>query len=416
MEDLLSNLISKQKQERDFILAKPKVSRDKTPVLKSLMQSSLIKVITGPRRAGKSTLAFQALSESKFGYFNFEDDLLPSKIDSDVLIDSLMQSYGNPEILFLDEIQHLEKWEQLANKLHRRGINLVLTGSNTELLYGDLASSLTGRYADLNVLPFSFLEFFNYKNGTEAEKNALYKGYKNSSGYPDLILQGENPNLYINTLFDSIVLRDIVKKYKLRNANLISALYNRLVHSICSKVSYRQLEKDLEKALTVNTIKKYLGYANEAYLFIELQPFFFKPRLRMKADRKLYAIDHGYINFKSINIMGSDSNLMENIVFIELMRRGYEVNTSLFYYQTKEGHEVDFLTRNSTGEIELLQVSYSLESAKTRDRELRSLVSAKSELGAKSCKVITMGPSVSETVKGVKIEIIGIADWLMGLG
>jgi predicted AAA+ superfamily ATPase len=280
-------------------------------------------------------------------------------------------------------------------------------------LSGDLASSLTGRYAALNVLPFSFLEFFKYKNGNEAEKNALYNAYKNSSGYPDLILKGENPSLYINTLFDSIVLRDIVKKYKLRNVNLISSLYNRLAHSICSKVSYRQLEKDLEKALTVNTIKKYLGYANEAYLFLELQPFFFKPRLRMKADRKLYAIDHGYINFKSVNIMGSDSNLMENIVFIELIRRGFEVNASLFYYQTREGHEVDFLTRNSAGEIELLQVSYSLESAKTRERELRSLVSAKSELGAISCKVITMGPSVSEIVNGVKIDIIGIADWLI---
>ena len=95
-----------------------------------------------------------------------------------------------------------------------------------------------------------------------------------------------------------------------------------------------------------------------------------------------------------------------------MIRRGFEANTSLFYYQTKEGHEVDFLIRNASGEIELLQVSYNLESAKTKDRELRSLLSAKAELGAASCKVITMGQWMSEVIKGEKIEIIGIADWL----
>lgn len=415
MKDPLINLIGKQKEERDFILSRPKVPRDKTNLLKELLKSSLIKVITGPRRAGKSTMAFQALSDSKFGYFNFEDDLLPSKIDSDLLIDTLMQCYDNPDVVFLDEIQHLDRWEQLANKLHRRGVNLILTGSNSKLLEGDLASSLTGRFAAIKVFPFSFLEFYKFKNGVEEEKRSLFQEFKDTSGYPDLILKGENPNLYIGTLFDSIILRDIVKKYRLRNVNLISTLYNRLAHSICSKLSYRQLEKDLENALSVNTIKKYLTYATEAYLFIELQPFYFKPRLRMKADRKLYAVDQGYVNFKSINVLGSEASLMENIVFVELMRRGFEPNKSLFYYQTKEGYEVDFLTVNDVGEIDLLQVSYSLESAKTRDRELRALLSAKAETRAKSCIVITLTSSEVLALKGEKIELVGISDWLLSL-
>jgi uncharacterized protein len=418
MKILLNKVISQQKEELRHMLGQARAPRARTAELSKLLKSSLIKVVTGPRRAGKSTLALQVLEGSKFAYFNFEDDLLSEDVDTEILMECIMENYDNAQVIFFDEVQHLKRWEQLANKLHRRGFNLIVTGSNSELLKGDLASSLTGRHVELRLLPFSFKEYFKYKSQqTEQDQQNIveefYDSYESLSGYPDLLIKGENPELYLESLFDSIILRDIVRQKKIRNPALIMQLFNRLVHSICSKISYRQLEKDLGNSLSVNTIKKYMHYANEAYLFAELQPYFFKPRMRMKSDRKLYAMDHGYINHKTLSIIGKHSALMENIVFLELLRRGYQMNSSLFYYVTKEGYEVDFFTRPSSTSGELIQVSYNVASSKTRTRELRALTSAARELGVSSCKLITRHQEEVEIINGVKIEMIKIWKWLI---
>ena len=411
MKNILINIIRRQKQERDLILEQKSLIRTKTKELRDCLESSLIKVVIGPRRAGKSTLCFQALNSEHFGYFNFEDDKLPSDLDTDQLLEALNIVYEEPKYIFLDEIQNLDRWEQFANKLHRRGINLILSGSNSKLLSGELASSLTGRFIKLELLGFSFNEYINYLKTKDLQ--SAYKEYAKLSAYPDLLIKGESPDIYVNSLFDSIILKDIVNRHRIRNANAIYSLCTTLVQSLCSKFSYRQLEKSFSGILSINTIRKYLAYAIDAYLFCELQAFSFKPKLRNKYDKKIYAYDHGYINFKALSLLEPGSQLLENIVLLEFLRRGLEINKNLFYYQTKNGFEVDFLVRNDSGEIELTQVSYKLLAAKTRERELRSIAKAANELNTKKCTLITYEEEGKEIYKGVEIQIVRVVDWLL---
>ena len=157
---MLKATVSKQKQDRDRLLSLPYVERTKEKDAQKLMSSDLIKVILGPRRAGKSVFALMLLKAHNFAYFNFDDESLPGeeKIDLDELLSELKQVYGDTKYILFDEIQNLPNWELFVNRLHRSGYNLVLTGSNASLLSKELATHLTGRHIPIEILPFDFRE------------------------------------------------------------------------------------------------------------------------------------------------------------------------------------------------------------------------------------------------------------------
>lgn len=409
----LTSIIEAHRRERDLTLRQDLVPRQLSSSLSKSLSSKLVKVITGPRRAGKSTLAFQVLAGKRFAYLNFEDDSLRgAEIVSDELVDAIEAVYGKTDYLFFDEIQNYPNWESFINKLHRRHYNLVITGSNSRLLCGELGSALTGRHLPFQLLPFSFQEFIVGVGENRENDSELFHRYLVWGGFPEVVLGGTEPSAYLRALFDSVVLRDIVTRHRIRASTAIHDLLQLLVNNSASRFSARSLERALG-CLSTATIQKFIAYCREAYLVQDLQPYFFKPRMRIKADRKIYALDNGFISAKSQPSRPNTSHLLENLVFIELLRRGFNPNIDLFYYQTAAGTEVDFLLRQGSKNLELLQVAQDLSSFKTREREMRALRQGADELKLSKLTVVTLDTEETIEESGTEIRIVPCRKWLI---
>lgn len=411
----LNTTITAHKQERDAALKRPGIPRGLGSALEKALPSSLVKVITGPRRAGKSTLAFQILAEQSFAYLNFEDDALQGQaISSDQLVESLEAVYGVTDFFFFDEIQNYPKWESFINKLHRRGRNLVLTGSNSHLLSRELGSALTGRHLTFELLPFSYAECLAAALPDDRNPSESFQNYLEWGGFPEVVLARTEPAAYLRSLFDSIVLRNIVTRHRIRASTAIHDLLTLLMNNAANRFSARSLERSLG-SLSTATIQKFIGYCRDAYLIQDLQAYSFKPKLRLKADRKIYALDNGFVSAKSQASASNTSRLLENLVFIELVRRGFKPNIELFYYQTKSGHEVDFLVRKGAANTGLLQVTQAMSTLKTREREIRALREAAEELGVRRLTIVTLETEEEIRDGSHVIRVIPCRSWLAEL-
>lgn len=407
----LNAVIEAHRRERDRALKRTLVPRQLAATLSKALSSRLVKVITGPRRAGKSTLAFQVLAGKRFAYLNFEDDALRGDFSSDELVEAIDAVHGETDFLFFDEIQNYPHWESFINKLHRRERNVLVTGSNSRLLSRELGSALTGRHLSFELLPFSYQEYLQGTGTGMADDSEVFQRYLIWGGFPEVVLGAVDPASYLRTLFDSVVLRDIVSRHRVRAATSMHDLLHLLMNNAASRFSARSLERSLG-ALSTATIQKFIGYCREAYLVQDLQPYFFKPRLRIKADRKLYAYDNGFISARSQPATRNDSRLLENLVFVELVRRGFKPNMDLFYYQTRSGAEVDFLVRRGSENLELIQVTQNLSSLKTREREIRALRQGAEELKSRRLTVITLDTEERVREAGAEINIIPCRKWL----
>ena len=407
----LNNVIEAHKRERDVTLRRSRLPRRMGLALAEALSSHLVKVITGPRRAGKSTLAFQTLADKQFAYLNFDDDALQKDVSSDELIDVVDGVYGKTDFIFFDEIQNFPQWESFINKLHRRGRNLIITGSNSKLLSRELGSALTGRHISFELLPFSYPEFLSSCAKEKGNDLEVFRRYLTWGGFPEIVLGDAEPLGYLRTLFDSVVLRDIVTRHHIRSSTAIYDLLNLLVNSAASRFSGRSLERALG-SLSIATVQKFISYFRDAYLVQDLQPYFFKPRLRLKAERKIYAYDNGFISAMSQPILSNDPRLLENLVFVELVRRGFKPNLDLFYYQTGVGTEVDFLLREGPSNRELIQVTHILSGLKTRERELRALTQAAQELHVEKLTIVTMDTEELIHDQGIQMDVVPCRKWL----
>ena len=407
----LNATVEAQRRERDRALRRSSVPRALAASLSKALASTLVKVITGPRRAGKSTLAFQVLAGRRFAYLNFEDDALRVETRGDELVEAIEAVYGETEFLFFDEIQNYPCWESFINKLHRRGRNLVITGSNSRLLSRELGSALTGRPVPFELLPFSSSELCLASGTREADAGASFQRYLLWGGFPEVVLGGAEPSGYLRTLSDSVVLRDIVTRHRIRASAAMRDLLNLLINNAASRFSARSLDRSLG-TLSTATIQKFIAYCREAYLVQDLQPYFFKPRMRLKADRKIYAFDNGFISASSQPVTANTSRLLENLVFVELVRRGFKPNVDLFYYQTRSGAEVDFLLRRGSENLELLQVTQNLSALKTREREIRALRLGAEELKPRRLTVVTLDSTERIGGPGAEINVVPCRTWL----
>jgi predicted AAA+ superfamily ATPase len=343
------------------------------------------------------------LAGKRFAYLNFEDDALRREISGDEVIEAIDSVHGRTDFLFFDEIQNYPHWESFINKLHRRERNVLITGSNSRLLSRELGSALTGRHLAFELLPFSYQEYLQGVGTGTASDPELFQRYLVWGGFPEVVLGTAEPASYLRTLFDFVVLRDIVTRHRVRAATPMHDLLT-LMNNAATRFSARSLERSLG-ALSTATIQKFIGYCREAYLVQDLQPYFFKPRLRLKADRKLCAFDNGFISATSQPVTRNDSRLLENLVFVELVRRGFRPNMDLFYYQTRSGAEVDFLLRRGSEGLELIQVTQNLASLKTRERETRALRQGAEDLRLRRLTVITL--DTEERIREAGVEIHG---------
>ena len=422
---MLKNTIIKQKGDRDRLMSLPYIERSREKKAQKWMSSDLIKVILGPRRAGKSVFALRLLRNQSFAYFNFDDESLPGeeKIDLDELLSELRQVYGDTKYIFFDEIQNLPNWELFVNRLHRSGYNLVLTGSNASLLSKELATHLTGRHIPIEILPFSFEEVLKAK-GYEfdadrlalPEEKAKLFGYLNqymtNGGYPEVVTKDIDPRGYLDVLFDAVLFKDVIKRHGVKFSKQIDGLGSYLINNVSNQYTARKLRDVLQFKSDV-TVAKYLDYLIEAYVLFSLDLHSDKAGSRIRSAKKAYVIDNGFVTAKAVQHSPNSGKLMENLVFTELVKKGNEPNRELFHYRTRNDREIDFVVKKGYKITELIQVAYDSTDPDVEEREVKALVEASSELKVSKLTVLTWNEK-REVKKGdATVAFTPLYEWLL---
>jgi len=421
---MIKNTIIQHKLEKEKLISKDYVMREKLANAQEIIESDLIKIITGPRRAGKSVSAFLMLKNKEFAYLNFDDENLLKTDNYDKILQALFEVYPGSKYIFFDEIQNLDNWEIFVNKLQRRGYNLILTGSNAKLLSRELSTSLTGRYIPVEIFPFSFKEFIKTQDfvGNSMKELgipenlgnllSLLEKYLLNGGFPDVIIKKLEPSIYLETLSDSILFKDVVKRYKVKYSQKIYELNNYLRSNFASEYSFLKLKKILDFRSTT-TLQNYLSYIEEAYLVFILNRFSFKIKEQINAPKKIYIVDNGFCSLVSSRFSQDFGKLMENVVFIENLRKGFRVNLDLFYYRTRNRKEIDFLVKKGIAVSQLIQVCYRTDKLETKEREIKALIEASEELSCNDLLIITWDYETLDIFKGKEIKFVPLWKWLL---
>ena len=392
----MRTVILSQRKERDTLLAKDYLPRDNQKAYEVFLASPLIKLITGPRRAGKSVSALLLLKDKNFAYLNFDDERLLERFDEDVVLQVLSEVYPDYDYLLLDEVQNLEHWDLWVTKLYRRGCNLLITGSNAKLLSSEMATVLTGRYLEMEVLPFSLSECFRFKGqertvelpSERAELMLQTEDYMHYGGYPEIINSREITESYLSSLFDSIILKDVAKRYKIRKTTELYQLATYLISMFCNPFTYSSLKDDLNFS-SKSTVQKFCDYLQQTFLFFFLPRYNNKLKLMQKAPQKVYVVDNGFLASSAFQTSENKGRLLENLVFLELTRRKKQAGGNLFYYRSRNDREIDFVVREKFQIRQLIQVCYDMSNKKTEKREIDAIMECAEELNCNNLLIIT---------------------------
>lgn len=398
----MKNAILNQRKERDRLLGMPYLVRQTVYDFDELLQSPNIKLLTGPRRVGKSTQAILMLRGKNFAYLNFDDNELLKNWDESLAEKSLAEVYPNYEYLLLDEVQNVDGWDVWVSKLFRRGVNLVITGSNANMLSGEMASVLTGRYLEIKMLPFSFEETSRFV-GVDFSRD----DYLKNGGYPETLSQRAITQTYLQTLFDSVIYKDVVQRHKIRNVTDLNNVATFLLSNFTGTFSYNDVADDLGFS-SVSTTKKFMDYLHEPFLFYYLDRYNNKLKLMKKAPRKVYVVDNGFVSSKAFNLSENLGKLLENQVFVELLHRGYDTEKSLFYYHSRNDKETDFVVREGNKVTGLIQVCYDMSKEKNEKREVDSLVECAQELNCDNLTIVTWNEERLIDKKGYTIKVVPV--------
>ncbi len=413
---MIKDILITQKQEleaklKDLYIER-KVNSDK-------LNNPLIKVVIGPRRAGKSFFALHFLNkQERFGYVNFDDEQLIEIKEYDSIIEAMNSVYHNPKYALFDEIQNLPKWELFVNRLQRQGYNLIITGSNANLLSKELATHLTGRHLLIKIFPFSFKEYLEKekKELTSHQIKEKLELFLVNGGYPEPLIKNMNYKDYLSTLFNSIVYKDIIKRYKIRSPKGIEELAYYLLSNSASEYSYTNLSK-MTKIKGVHTIQKYLGYLEEAFIFFSVARFSNKVKEQITFNKKIYCIDNGLINARAFKASPDFGKLYENVVAQELKKDELNNKIRVYYWKNQQQEEVDFVIHEGIKIKQLIQVCFSVKNSETRNREVRALLKAGNELKCKNLLVITENYESEEKIEwfGIKgkVKFIPLWKWLL---
>ncbi|NMC51178.1 ATP-binding protein [Candidatus Kuenenbacteria bacterium] len=421
---MLKDIVSNQKMQKEQLLTLSYIGRTKEPFARKWLDSNLIKVVLGPRRAGKSVFSLMLLKDRPFMYFNFDDEVLSSAggIATDELMKELHAAYGQVKTILFDEIQNLPNWELFVNRLHREGYNMVLTGSNAHLLSKELATHLTGRHMPIEILPFDFNEFLRSKKFQISEEYSalpqqrgellnLMENYLVNGGFPEVVVNNIDASDYLEVLFDALVFKDVVKRHKVKFSTQVANLGGHLINNFANPYTIRKILEILNLK-SASTIEKYIKYLEEAYLIFSLLRYSPKSVQRIKSPRKVYAVDNGFITAKAIQHSPDKGKLMENLVFTELVKHGVKPNRDMFYYKTRNDREVDFVVKNGAEVTELIQVCYESLSSDVEQRETKALFEASGELKVKKLTVLTWDEKKEVEKDGATIHFKPLWEWL----
>ncbi|MBS3080936.1 ATP-binding protein [Candidatus Pacearchaeota archaeon] len=411
----IKEIITLQKREIETKLKEKYIERNQDLKL----DNDLIKVIVGPRRAGKSFFAIHFLNKKgKFGYVNFDDEKLTEVDNYDEIITAMNSIYDNPKFVLFDEIQNLPKWELFANRLQRQGYMLIITGSNSNLLSKELATHLTGRHLLTNIFPFSFKEYLKFegKELTNTEIKERLSKYMFNGGYPEILSKKVELKEYLSLLFGSILYKDIIKRYKIRNPQQIEDLATYLISNIANEYSYNSLAK-IGKIKSSHTIEKYLSYLEESFVLFSLSRFSYKVKEQLSSNKKVYCIDNGFIQAKSFKASPDLGKLYENLVASKLKKQEVDEKLRFYYWKNQQQEEVDFVIKEGLKVKQLIQVCFNIKDLETKNREIRALIKAGKELKCNNLLIITEDTEKEEKAEwfGDKatIKFIPLWKWLL---
>lgn len=411
---MIKDAVISQRRELERRMKERYVDRKITMPLR---ENELIKVIIGPRRAGKSFLAMHLIADrSACGYVNFDDERFVDLQNYDDIIAAVDVVYGKPKYLLLDEIQNLPRWELFVNRLQRQGYRLYLTGSNAHLLSNELATHLTGRHVPIILFPFSFAEYLSSLEAdlTQPEKTEALRTYVEQGGMPEPLFRDLDRASYLRTLWDSIIYKDIVKRHRIRSVAGIEDLAGYLLANVASEYSFTRLT-EVTKCRSVHTVQKYIGHLGEAFLFFSLRRFSVRVREQARANRKIYCIDNGFVVARGFRIRDNTGALFENAVAVMLRKRQLEGRCEVYFWKGSRDEEVDFVVKEGNRVTQLIQVCWDMQTAGTRNREIRALVQASKALSCDNLLILTAATEGEEVVEwyGIRrrVRLLPLSKW-----
>lgn len=385
--------------------------------LKRTKDTEFVKVITGVRRSGKSVILDQYrrflisenVNEANIIFYNFEDPRNYKLNNFASLYEDIVSNVEgvNGKIYFIfDEIQEVEEWQKLINGLRVQfDSDIYITGSNANLLSGELATYLAGRYIELKVYPFSFKEFLEFKSADQTlSSESLFDEYLTYGGFPSLMAVNDNTlkDDILSGIYSSILMKDVASRGQIRDINLLNKLVEYLMDVIGSPVSVNGIVNTFKSngyKATNPTVSNYIELLMNSFIFYEAQQYDIRGKRRISSNSKYYVIDTGLRN-NALKRVGNYGSQLENIVYIELKRRGYEV-----FVGDINGFEVDFVAFKKDF-VEYIQVTYQMPEGS--DREERNLLHIK---GGYRKTIITLNRMDVGAIEG--IQIVHAIDWLL---
>lgn len=418
----LKTIIADQQEES---LPSLYVERAAEKKLLDLSSNKEIIVLTGVRRCGKSVLLQQLREqyEKSNYYISFEDERLITfdVADFQLLQEIFIELYGVEKTFFFDEIQNIEDWELFVRRLYNNGNKIFITGSNASLFSDELGTRLTGRYIALTIYPYSFYEYSKDQISEFVDKNPwstthtgkirkAFSEYCLLGGFPEYVKYQQDD--YLHSLYESIIYRDIVARYNISNAKVIKELVFYLASNCSKEMTYSALQKLLGLG-SATTVSDYCSYLENSYLCFFVNRYSESVKAQMRSPKKVYFIDHALAKIIGFRFSEETGRMLENIVFIELKRRNYEV------YYHKENKECDFLVRKNGKIIAAIQVCQSMIDSKTKQREIDGLLEALTRYSFDEGYILTEGEEeiieIQYDTRNVKIIVLPIWKWLLGI-
>jgi len=380
-------------------------------------------VLVGLRRTGKSYLMYQQISrllkeghiKDEILYFNFEDDRIPSlsSEDLDRIKICFEEMFDYKPIFFLDEIQIVDRWEKFGRRLADQGYQVYITGSNAKMLSSEIATTLGGRYIISDVYPFSFQEFLTSFGIDIQDKNYMYrfqpqilKAYENYLRYGGLpeVVKHADKRAWLSSLYQKIFFGDLIARHQIRNDFALRILIRKLAESVKQPVSFNRLANVVSssgKKISTDTVIDYLTYLKESWLIFSVENLYAKLADK-EANKKYYFADTGILNLFLVDPLTS---LLENQVAIQL-RRIYGEG----FYFWQHSTEIDFYVPD---EQLAIQVSYSLQDAETRKREVNALLKMAGTMAVKKMIILTREEEETIAEKEAIIQVIPVWKWLL---
>ena len=395
-----------------------------------LAQDGLAVTLVGPRRSGKSTIMNQLIRRliaegvprKNTLYINFEDPRFFGELTPEFMnrVINAYLTFLKPEgktYLFLDEVQNVQAWERFVRQMiDKGGWQIFITGSSSKLLSRELGTLLTGRHLDVAIYPLNFTEFLSFKGmvygdrldmiSRQAEIRGKIREFMQWGGFPAVVLGLNKQEILLGYARD-ILTRDIVERYRIAKVDNLRTLYKYYMTNAASLISYNSIKGFLN--IPVDTVERWSDYLNQAFLFFFVRRFSYSLKEQEKNPRKVYCIDTGMRNAVSFRFTEDLGKLLENLVFMKFLHDGADV----FYWKDAQGYEVDFVTMKQGKIKDIVQVSFDVSEAKTKNREIRALLRALAFFNLKEGLIVTEDMEAEETVNGCLIRYVSIWKFLL---